>query len=61
VAGLTISLWVVEDSDPATRTREAGGPDAMLILLAAPKAREYYPHIGFTPHDSCWYLPRQSD
>lgn len=43
------------------RTREAGGPDAMLILLAAPKAREYYPHIGFTPHDSCWYLPRQSD
>lgn len=43
------------------RTREAGGPDAMLILLAAPKAREYYPHIGFTLHDSCWYLPRQSD
>lgn len=43
------------------RTREAGGPNAMLILLAAPKAREYYPHIGFTYHDSCWYLPRQAE
>lgn len=25
-----------------------------LILLAAPAAREYYPHIGMQPHDSCW-------
>lgn len=25
-----------------------------LILLAAPAAREYYPHIGMEHHDSCW-------
>jgi GNAT superfamily N-acetyltransferase len=41
------------------RTHEASGPDTMLILLAAPAAREYYPHIGMTPHDSCWTLPRR--
>jgi GNAT superfamily N-acetyltransferase len=29
-------------------------PDAKLILLAAPKAREYYPRIGMEPHDSAW-------
>lgn len=43
------------------RTREAGGPEAMVILLAAPGARGYYPHVGFIPHDSCWYLPRESE
>ena len=29
-------------------------PDAKLILLAAPRAREYYPRIGMEPHDSAW-------
>jgi hypothetical protein len=28
-----------------------------VVLLAAPKARTYYPHIGLTPHDSCWIIP----
>ena len=42
------------------RTHEAAGPDTMLILLAAPAAREYYPHIGMTHHDSCWTLPRRA-
>ena len=41
------------------RTHEAAGLDTMLILLAAPAAREYYPHIGMTRHDSCWTLPRR--
>ncbi len=36
------------------RTHEAAGSQSMLVLLAAPRAREYYPHIGMTPHDSCW-------
>ncbi|MCU0880278.1 MAG: GNAT family N-acetyltransferase [Pirellulaceae bacterium] len=40
------------------RTHEAAGISTMLILLAAPAAREYYPHIGLQPHDSCWTLPR---
>lgn len=41
------------------RTHEAAGLQTTLILLSAPKAREYYPHIGMRPHDSCWILPRQ--
>ena len=45
--------------DLIRRTHEAAGPDTMLILLAAPAAREYYPHIGMTHHDSCWTLPRR--
>jgi predicted N-acetyltransferase YhbS len=39
-------------------THEAAGPKTMLILLAAPKAETYYPHIGMEKHHSCWTLPR---
>ena len=38
-------------------THEAAGLKTTLILLAAPKARDYYPHIGMTRHDSCWIIP----
>lgn len=31
-------------------------PRAKIVLLSAPAAREYYPHIGFTRHDSAWVL-----
>ena len=41
------------------RTHDAGGVHTHLILLAAPKARTYYPHIGMQAHDSCWVLPRR--
>jgi GNAT superfamily N-acetyltransferase len=41
------------------RTHEAAGLGTTLILLAAPAARRYYPHIGMQPHDSCWIVPRQ--
>ncbi|WP_208853116.1 GNAT family N-acetyltransferase [Streptomyces albofaciens] len=37
-------------------TREAA-PQAKLILLSAPGAVGYYPHIGFNHHDSAWTLP----
>lgn len=40
-------------------THEAAGLKTMLILLAAPKAASYYPHIGMAKHDSCWIIPRQ--
>jgi len=40
-------------------THEAAGLNTMLILLAAPLARTYYPHIGMQPHDSCWIIPRR--
>ncbi|MGA8041116.1 MAG: GNAT family N-acetyltransferase [Acidimicrobiia bacterium] len=36
-------------------TREAA-PEATVILLAAPKAVEYYPKIGMSRHDSAWVL-----
>jgi ribosomal protein S18 acetylase RimI-like enzyme len=41
-------------------THEAAGLNTMLILLAAPLARTYYPHIGMQPHDSCWIIPRRN-
>jgi predicted N-acetyltransferase YhbS len=40
------------------RTHEEAGRQTMLILLAAPKARDYYPHIGLKQHDSCWVIDR---
>jgi GNAT superfamily N-acetyltransferase len=36
------------------RTHDAAGKHTSLILLAAPKARTYYPHIGMESHDSAW-------
>jgi GNAT superfamily N-acetyltransferase len=41
------------------RTHEAAGRQTLLILLAAPKARDYYPHIGMANHDSCWMIPAE--
>lgn len=40
------------------RTHEAAGLHTTLILLSAPKAQSYYPHIGMTRHESCWVTPR---
>lgn len=37
------------------RTRDAT-PEATVILLAAPKAVDYYPRIGMTRHESAWVL-----
>jgi predicted N-acetyltransferase YhbS len=36
-------------------TREAT-PQATVILLAAPKAVDYYPKVGMARHDSAWVL-----
>jgi GNAT superfamily N-acetyltransferase len=41
------------------RTHEAAGLCTRLILLSAPAAREYYPHIGMRSHDSCWMIEPQ--
>ena len=40
------------------RTHEAAGLHTRLILLAAPTAASYYPHVGMERHDSCWTLKR---
>jgi predicted N-acetyltransferase YhbS len=42
------------------KTREKMGPKSMLVLLAAPKAVEYYPKIGFTRHNSAWTINAQA-
>ena len=42
------------------KTHEAAGLKTTLILLAAPLARTYYPHIGMQSHDSCWIIPRST-
>lgn len=41
-------------------THTAAGLKTMLILLSAPAARTYYPHIGMEQHDSCWVIHRES-
>ena len=37
----------------------AGGPGASLILLAAPAAINYYPHVGFETMHNCFSLQRE--
>ncbi len=32
----------------------SAAPRAMLVLLSAPQAVDYYPHLGFTRHESAW-------
>lgn len=41
-------------------THRAAGKQTMIILLAAPAARTYYPHVGLEQHDSCWVIQRES-
>ncbi len=38
------------------RQTKLATPQAMLILLSAPKAVEYYPKIGMTRHEHCYIL-----
>jgi predicted N-acetyltransferase YhbS len=38
------------------RRTQAAAPQARIILLAAPAAEPYYPHIGFTHHPQAWQL-----
>ena len=37
-------------------TQEKLGPRCTLILLSAPAAVDYYPHIGFEHHPQAWVL-----
>ncbi|AMV33568.1 hypothetical protein VN12_15685 [Pirellula sp. SH-Sr6A] len=42
------------------RSHEAAGLGTTLILLSAPKATTYYPHVGLEQHPSAWIIPRQT-
>jgi predicted N-acetyltransferase YhbS len=37
-------------------TRQAAGPKTTLLLLSAPAAEKYYPHIGFSHVSQAWAL-----
>ena len=39
---------------------QAAGLETTMILLAAPAATSYYPHVGFEAHPSCWIRHRQN-
>jgi len=43
-----------------TQTHAVAGRQTTLILLSAPAARDYYPHIGMERHDSCWLARGQA-
>ncbi|MEO9593099.1 GNAT family N-acetyltransferase [Rhodopirellula bahusiensis] len=38
-------------------THDVAGHQTRLILLSAPAAKTYYPHVGMQPHNSCWMIP----
>jgi len=42
------------------RVKEEIGEDSMLLLLSAPKAMPYYPHVGFQAVENGWIIPRRS-
>ncbi len=41
------------------RTHARCGLQTQLILIAAPGAESYYPHVGLRPHQSCWIVDRK--
>jgi ribosomal protein S18 acetylase RimI-like enzyme len=42
------------------QTHRRAGLGTTFILLSAPQAASYYPHIGMRQHDSCWVIDRQT-
>ena len=38
------------------QTQRAAGPQARMLLLAAPGAAEYYPHVGFAHMPRAWII-----
>lgn len=39
-------------------TKARLGPECMIVLLAAPKANDYYQHIGFEHNPRAWTLKK---
>ena len=39
--------------------RQTLGEEVSLVLLSAPSAVDYYPRIGFTHHDKCYFIARE--
>ncbi len=43
------------------KTREAAGHDSMVLLLSAPAAMTYYPHIGMPKAENAFMFPRPAE
>jgi GNAT superfamily N-acetyltransferase len=43
------------------RTQAALEPSCFITLLAAPKANDYYPKVGFHDNPRAWMLPARTD
>lgn len=41
------------------RIKEIVGEEVMILLLSAPEADSYYPHVGFEKADNAWCIPRR--
>ena len=42
-------------------TRQQLKPRCKIILLSAPEAKDYYPHIGFQKHPQAWVLNPENE
>jgi GNAT superfamily N-acetyltransferase len=42
------------------RLQEHLGDKVSIYLVAAPKARDYYPHVGLIQVESAWVMPKKS-
>lgn len=40
------------------KTQDESGDGVKLVLLSAPAANDYYPHIGFEAHPRAWLLEK---
>lgn len=61
-ADLTVSAWDATELVGIGRAlldHTAGRlpSGCKIVLLSAPQAVDYYPHIGFQPHPSAWVKP----
>lgn len=43
------------------RETKLAAPTTKVILISAPKAVNYYPKIGMTHHDHCYYLTDENE
>lgn len=41
------------------RVKEIVGDEVMILLLSAPEAESYYPHLGFEKAENAWRIPRK--
>lgn len=41
------------------RVKKIVGDEVMILLLSAPEAESYYPHLGFDKAENAWRIPRR--